>query len=191
MTLGSGGGHSDKKDYLRENTGTLLYRYLDTDGDGTGTKSANGNYSAGGAGATEFFIQPPANTLYVLHRMIIHIHDSTAFSAEKYGALAALANGISVTVDQISPAVELVDLTDGIPIKSNAEWGQVCFDVDLASYGQGDVYLNARWTFSKAGQPVVINENQKLAVTLNDDLTGLVDHYFMVQGYSVPNKIKV
>ena len=188
MTLGMPKKHGEATDYLRSNSGTLLYRYLDTNGDGTGTKSAVGDYSGT---ADDFYIQPPANTLYVLERMIIHIHDSSAFSAEKYGALAALTNGILVKVKQVSPAVDLVDLTDGIPVKSNAVWGQVCFDADLADYGQGDVYLNIRWTFAKAGQPIVINENQQLAVTLNDDLTGLVDHHFMVQGYSVPNKIKV
>ena len=186
--MGSGGGHSDKKDYLKENSGTLLYQYLDVDGDGTGVFNAVGNYAAA---AEDFYIQPPVDTLYVIHRMIIHIHDGAAFSAEKYGALAVLTNGVSVTVKQVSPAVDLVDLTAREPIVSNAEWGALCFDVDLASYGQGDVYLNVRWTFSKAGQPIVLNDNQRLAVTVNDDLTGLIGHKFMVQGYIVHSKVKV
>ena len=42
-----------------------------------------------------------------------------------------------------------------------------------------------RWTFAKSGAPIRLDgaKNARLEVLLNDDLTGLVDHHFVVQGY--------
>jgi hypothetical protein len=188
MTLGSGGGHSDKKDYLKANSDTLLFRYLDTNGNGTGTKAALGDYESA---AEEFYIQPPVDTLYVIHRMIVHIEDGTQFAAGKYGAMDALTNGVSIKIKQLSPAIDLIDMCDGITIKTNAGWGAVCFDAEDSDYGTGATFLNVRWTYAKSGQPLVINENQKFVVGLNDDMSDLIAHTFMVQGYIVPNKVKV
>lgn len=159
-----------------------IYRFLDTNGNGTGTKNAVGDYSVA---AEEFHIQPPVSLRYSLYRMIVCIEDTAGMRAEYYGDLAsALTNGIKVSVDD-GAATELCDLTDGDPVKSNAGWGRHCFDVDVKTWGAGNELLLVRWTFSKAGAPVFLQEGHRLIVTLNDDLTGLVSHNFMVQGYVV------
>ena len=157
-----------------------FFRYLDTDFDGTGTKVANGDYS----GAVESFgIQPAATDVFLVERLIVCVEDTTSMQAQEYGNLgAALTNGVVVyktvngTLDQ--------DLTDGIPIKTNAAWGALCYDADVKSWGAGDEMLLVRWTFGKAGLPLYLNgyDLEALEVRLNDNLTGLINHTFMAQG---------
>lgn len=154
-----------------------IYRYLDTAGNGTGTKNAIGDYST----PDEFYISGPSSGRMVLERMIIHVRDGSGFSAEKYGGLTALTNGLSVAVVTEG---ETVDLTDGVPVKTNAAWGRLCYDLAFHITGAGDDFMSVRWTFSRSGKPIVLKSaTDKLGVTLNDDMTGLVEHYFMVQGY--------
>ena len=156
-----------------------VYRYLDTVGDGTGTKNANGNYSST---AQDFRINAPTQGMYCLERMIVHIRDAANMSADEYGNLnSALTNGVTVAVyndDTLD-----CDLVDGLPIKANADWGRVCYDSEPLSYGSGDDFIRVRWTFAKAGQPIYLFDDWNLRVELNDSFTGLVEHYFMVQGF--------
>lgn len=155
-----------------------IYRFLDTAGNGTGTKNANTNTSVA---ADDFYISGPTSGRITLVRMIISIRDDFGFSAEKYGALAELTNGVGVSVTSDGTTT---DLLDGVKVKTNEGWGRQCFDVDINTTGTGDDYLVARWTFAAAGKPLVLSSaTDKLVVTTNDDLTGLVEHYFMVQGY--------
>jgi len=160
---------------------TPIYRYLDTNGNGTGTKNAIGDYSVA---ATSFFIQPAAGEIFRLQRMIVNVHDSQKLKAEEYGNLTALPRGIIVRISDSSGVIQ--ELTDGIPIKTNGEWGALCFDAELysAAAGNGD-YLRVRWTFANAGYPIRLdgNNGEKLEVVLNDDFTGIVHQYFHVQGY--------
>ena len=158
-----------------------LFRLLDTNGDGTGTKNANGNYSGA---ADDFYIQPPAGETYVLYRMLVFIEDGTsAFSADNYGGTAsALTTGVKVLVTDSSDTT-IVDLLDNVPVKSNAQWNALCYDAQFVSYGTGNKYLVVRWTFERSGVPIVLTDQQKLKVTVNDDLSGLDTHHFRVQGF--------
>ena len=167
---------------LYPNSTALIYRYLDTKGDGTGTKNANGDYST----PDIFYIAPDLKDM-VLHRLIVLIEDGANMRAEHYGTLgAALTNGVVVRVSD--PSGVLVDLTDESPIKTNAGWGALCYDVDVKAWGAGNDLLLVRWTFAKAGIPLVLDAKagHKLEVVLSDDLQGLVRHYFMVQGWELP-----
>ena len=158
---------------------SLLFRFLDTNGDGTGTKNANGSYAAG----VEFYIQPPSWECYRLERMIVSITDGGPLSADKYGGLgAALTNGVEVYTANASGT--LVDMTDAVPITTNAAWARQCYDLDADTFGSGDDYVSVRWTFSKAGYPVVLDgsKSERFVVKLNDDLTGITSQYFQVQG---------
>jgi hypothetical protein len=159
---------------------TLFSRFADTNGNGTGTKNANGDYSSS---AEVFYLQPPAGVAYRVHRMIVSLEDTTGMTAQEYGNLAAaLGNGVEIMVKDDSGTV--ADLTDGIPVKTNAQWGRMCYDVDVKTWGQGDELLVARWTFAKSGAAIVLNGNHngRIEVLLNDDLRGLISHYFLVQG---------
>ncbi|MCU7840858.1 MAG: hypothetical protein KZQ94_15950 [Candidatus Thiodiazotropha sp. (ex Troendleina suluensis)] len=157
----------------------LIYRYLDTNGDGTGTKNAVGNYTT----ETEFFIAPGLAYQYGLHRMIVSIQDASGSSAAEYGNIgSALTNGIKISVIDSSDN-ELLDLTDGLPIKTNAEWAAACYDDTLNTWGQGNELFAIRWTFTKdSGDPLLIKPGNRFSVVLNDDLTGLVSHKFFVRG---------
>lgn len=160
-----------------------IFRYLDTIGDGSGTKRAIGDYSVG---ATQFghnAVGGAATGRVDIHRLMVFIRDSGNFRADTYGALPTLTNGIEIEVQDRQGKV-LVDLTDGVPIKSNAQWSRVCFDSLLQNYGAapGDSYVSVRWTFTRSGSPLALKSGDRFIVKLNDDLTGLIDHTFMVQG---------
>jgi hypothetical protein len=165
---------------------TPLYRYLDTDGDGTGTNNANGDYRAvpDGTGEEIFFIQPAPGEIFRIERMIVSVRDSAGFRADKYGDISGgLSTGIEIRVQ--SDGGTIVSLTNGINIKTNGDWAGVCYDANLYKEGSGDDYLAVRWTFSRAGYPLrlVGDDNERLEIVLNDNLSGLVHHYFQVQGY--------
>lgn len=157
-----------------------FFRFLDTAGDGTGTKNAIGNYSAA---VTNFYIQPPAGSIYVISRIIAHIADTGGLDAGSYGNGITLTNGVDIeTADGTGT---IIGITDGIPIKTNGEWARYCYDVQYTSFGTGLNYLNVRWSFFKTGSYIRIDgsKNELLKVILNDDFTDLDEHYFMVQGY--------
>lgn len=158
----------------------LFSRYADTNGDGSGTKNANGDYSGT---ADIFYIQPPAGTVFRAHRMLVSLEDTSAMTAEEYGNLgAALTNGIQARVQNDSGTI--ADLTDGVPVKTNAHWARVCYDADVKTWSNGDELLAARWTFAKSGAAIVLDGtlNQRLEILLNDDFRGLISQYFLIQG---------
>lgn len=160
---------------------TPIYRYLDVNGDGSGNENVNGNYSS----AEEiFYIQPPAGQVFRIERMIVNLRDGSGFRADKYGKINnGLVNGIELRIQNDEGTV--VNLTNGINIKTNGDWAGVCYDATLYKEGSGDDYLAVRWTFSRAGYPLrlVGDNNERLELVVNDDLSDLTHHYFQVQGY--------
>jgi hypothetical protein len=164
-------------------TAADIYRFLDTVGDGSGSKNANGNYASA---AEEFLIQPGEKEYFKIERMIIQVRDSGAFDAGRYGNNITLTNGIVVQKKDANGVV--TNITDNMPIQINADWGRVCFDVSLLSFGTGDDSLVVRWIFSKNGAPIHLDgdKGEYLAVILNDDLSGLNGHYFYVGGQIGP-----
>ena len=166
------------------NAGSSIYQFLSANGDGTGTYNWVGDYeddlpTSSTAQAT--FVCPP-NYIATLHRMMVTIADNGVVTPATYGALAELTNGVHLVVYDDDDS-ELLHLDAQHPIKTNMDWASFCFDVDINSQGAGnDSYVNARWTFAKSGQPVVLKAGQYLSVNLEDDFTGLDHHHFMVQG---------
>jgi hypothetical protein len=157
----------------------IFSRFLDSIGDGSGTKSFIGNSSG-----SEARIVPSAGQVLVVQRLLVHIEDAGPFNADNYGGLAgALGTGHLIKIYRAGAAH--TDLTDGVEIQANADWGKYCFDVTNQNFGAGNDFLQARWTFSKSGRPITLNgdNDDSLRVLLQDDFTGLVDHSFMVQGY--------
>lgn len=157
-----------------------ILRYLDTAGDGSGTKIAIGNYAT----ATQFFIAPPAGEIYNIHRLLIHLEDSM-IDADAYGATAAgaLSNGVIVQMRRGDTEV-LEDFTDGVPIKTSAQWARIMFDAESKDWGSGDVFMTARLSFNKFGGPLKLygDKGDRLTVILEDDMRHLIDHTFMAQG---------
>lgn len=148
------------------------------------THNAIGNY----AGAVEQFTWAPGNNFRALiHRMIVLVEDAGAFDANKYGNGIVLTNGISVYVRDGDDAV-VANLTPTIaPVKTNAEWGALCFDVDVKEWGTGNEILLVRWTFERAGIALLLDgdEGHYISVELNDTYVNLVQHRFLIQGYYI------
>lgn len=160
-----------------------FYRYLSTDGATTGTKNAVGDYSGVGVGPTDFYITAE-NPMFV-HRMILQIEDTKGMTPTEYGNTGSpLANGWEIKVKDADDVV-LIDITDGVPIKDNAGVGRLGFNVELHSWTSNAVngVFLARFTFSRAGSTIDLRTGDKLVITLSDDMTGLVSHYFNVQGH--------
>ena len=155
---------------------TLFTKYARNSG---GSATANGNYSVT---PDDFFVEVPTNeTKLICTRMIVYIEDAGTSKAETYGALTALTNGIEVI---LSRGVIETDLSDGVHVKSNAQWGRLCYDVDVKNWGNGNEAVVVRWTFSKSGTDLALAPGDKLIIRLSDNLTGLIDHTFLIQGYS-------
>jgi len=160
----------------------MIFQYLDTVGNGTGTTIAIGDYSTV---AQDFKLTAQAGFNSHLSRMIVHIRDSGAFSAEKYGAVATLTNGIEILVID-SEGATILDLSSGDEITSVAHWERHAHDLAYNEIGAGDKFYSVRWTFTKAGFPICLKPGQSFVARLSDDLTGLIDHAFFMQGYQVP-----
>jgi len=156
-----------------------VYRFLDTSGTGAGTKNAASDYTAG----EEFYYTAPKAV--DIHRMVIYISDTAGATQAEYGNLgSALTNGYNIVVKDAAAAT-VKDLTDGVPIKTNADLGRYCYDVRLQSWATSPVNESviSRWTFAKAGYPLCLPIGYSLSITFNDNLAGLLEHYFMIQGY--------
>ena len=161
-----------------------LFQFLTEAGDGTGAENAIGDYSGGGLGEAQFHIVPPASTIYEIHTMIITVEDS-AIAAAKYGNLTALTNGISVQKRQGDTTVE-IDITNGRPIKRNADWGTFSFNADVKSWGVGNEFLLVCWNFDLTGARLRLDGDaaERLTVVLNDNFTGVDSHLFFVHGHT-------
>ncbi len=146
-----------------------------TDGD----RNANGDHSSVDM---DYFFEATEGVARI-HRMIVFIGDTGTVGVDKYGALSALTNGIKV--EHKRDGVIVRDLLDGVPVKQNMDWQRYCFDVVILDKGAtGNAgFVSARWTFAKSGYPIRLIQNDRFCVTIRDDLSGLTDHYFSLQGY--------
>jgi hypothetical protein len=117
-----------------------------------------------------------------LERMLVYVEDNGTFDSDKYGNGLVLTTGVGVAIKTAADVIRL-DLLDGEPIKTIGEWAAMCYDVDHQDYGVGNEYAAVRWTFARAGKPLRIRRGERLVVTINDDLSTLVAHWFQVQGH--------
>ena len=162
----------------------IISRTLDTVGDGSGLGNANGNYLIT---PQDFKIAPAAGEIFAIHRCIITIQDVGTFEAANYGGKAPsapLVNGIILEVRNASGL--LYPLTAG-PVTVNQQWFWHCFDAHMYEFPNQAGSMTMRWTFAKSGRPVVLkgDDGEYLRAEMNDDLTFLTGHFFLVQGYYV------
>jgi len=117
----------------------------------------------------------------VLSRLLVHIEDNGAITADDYGALATLSSGLRIqkTIGGIT-----YNLDGGLPITGNTHWARLAFDMKEHVFGSGNNFVTARWTFGATGIPMILQGADVLFVTVNDDLTTLVEHTMLVQGYT-------
>lgn len=129
-----------------------IYQLLSTNGDGTGTANANGDYSST---PTSFKISSDEIERVEIWRMLVGIQDTGAFDAAKYGNGVTLTNGIKLRLmDKLDQVIETYTPE---PIKSNGGWAFLCHDFNHLAMGTGDEIGTVRWTFTKSGQPIIID----------------------------------
>ncbi len=162
-----------------------IYQFLATTGKSASTAGTEAiyNYStATGTSGETFLIKPPSGEAYRINRMFVHVQDTGAFAAEEYGSTSALVKGVQVRVQ--SDTGTILDLTD-VTVKTNAQWARHCYDVRVDTYGSGDEFLTCRWSFWKNGYPIRLDgdNNERLEVYMQDDMTDLVAQNFFVCGY--------
>ena len=166
----------------------LISRHLTTTGLTTGTESI----LMADAVPVTYSIKPTGSEVMEITRMLPWIRDNGAFSAEKYGNIAAgivpgIQLGVYGTKDGVADTL-LYELTDTHhPITNNADWAQYCYDANVLAWGSGDQMLTARWTFAKSGKPMYLSasKGQYLAAVCAGTCSTLVEHHILVQGYYI------
>lgn len=144
--------------------------------DSEGNRNANVN---GSAEPAIFEYTAPEDHVDI-SRLIVTIVDEGKFQTAYYGNRISLTNGIKV---EIVDNGNLLDLLDGETIKTNVGWASLCHDFTYFDIGIGNNMATMRWTFAKAKYPLILFKGQTFRVTIQDDLTGLVEHFFQIQGY--------
>ncbi|MCK5610913.1 hypothetical protein KAR91_54065 [Candidatus Pacearchaeota archaeon] len=160
-------------------------RYADTVGNGTGTKNAAA--LDGSSTPAILRIAPGPGEIFKITRLIPTVEDTGNLDSGGYGNGSALTNGIEVFVKRFvgeAGVTTLWDVTDGIPIKTNAAWKTLCFDENLSTYGLGNQLVAWRYSFfyDNDGDPLILSGDNKeeLQIVFNDLMTFLVNHYFRI-----------
>jgi len=153
----------------------IFSRFLSSDGTTSGTKNM-------ATTADEYYIRDANNTL-AIERMIVSYEDSGGGTVAEYGNIgAALATGILVQTKRRDGTTVLNNLTDDVPITVNGDWARFCYDYQQIGHGSGNDIFAVRWTFSKAGEPIILEPGQRLSMVIQDSLALLDNHYALVQG---------
>ena len=144
------------------------------------------NAAGTASGSTNFFISCPADTELLLHRALICIADEKGMEDTEYGSLgSSLSAGIELKVLSSDGTTVLADLT-AKPIKTNLDWQQVCYDVEISNFtNTTNAAIKARWTFSKGGNPIYLQPGQKLNVAVKDNLSNLIRQSILIQGHKL------
>lgn len=135
--------------------------------------NANSNYSGS---VTDFkYVANENNTK--ITRMIVFIRDTGGgIDVTKYGNITGGLNiGIKTYIKPSGQAK--IYLHSDLPIMSNGNWGAICYDSEIR-----DTIVSVRWTFNKSGTSLILQNQDEFGVELNDDLSGLNEHYFLIQG---------
>ncbi len=158
--------------------GNYVSEFLSDDG-GT-TKSYIGDYSGGSATVLKYTATQPT----VICRLIGIIDDAANPEPGEYGAIAALTNGISLAQFDSADTVLQRMVPASHPIKRNSDWATFCYDFTMEGTLSTNSLLAFRWTFGKA-KNLLLLDGDYIGLGLNDDLTGLTEHQFIVQGYKL------
>jgi hypothetical protein len=165
-----------------------IYQFMDTVGDGSGEVNLIGDFF----GTTEHVLYTAERSTLIEQLIVTLVTDmgtGTGLRPQDYGNIdGGLPTGweLEVVDDQ---DVVILDLTAGIPIKTNSDLGRVCFpDIERINWGAPPItqeVLFARWNFRASGQAILLEEGHQLRISLHDTFVVLLQHYFNVQGHQV------
>jgi len=121
------------------------------------------------------------NRYSFIYRLIVYVEDA-GIRAALYGGISALTNGIKVEVIEADGTTVKLDLLDSDTVNSNGEWASVCYDVAFHTFPSGHDAMAVRWTFPRAGSPLILGPGEIFRVTIQDNLTALTKQHFFVEG---------
>lgn len=125
--------------------------------------------------------QVPSGKSARLERLLGSIMDTT-ISNDKFGAVdLSLGTGLEIKIFESDGTTEVYDLLDGEPIKTIADWA--CHVGVDAPVSRANDMVPIRWSFYKAGAPIVLDNQRIFRAIVNDDLTGLVMFRLHLQGW--------
>ena len=131
----------------------------------------------------DYYIEALDGECLACARAIVQVIAATDISTGEYGDQTALTNGIQVFYKRSGVTL---DVTNGLPVKTNEHWGRWCYDSRPAVIGptQNSPSWSSRWSFTKYGHPygVVLEEGDQLGLRIRDNLTGLSEHTVIIQG---------
>ncbi len=170
--------------------------YISTELNNGSTSIGNGNYSGS---SSDFVYQVPEGKIAAIARVVITITCDTTILPGKYGDGNALTNGIVPKILDSNDNLVRYLISNTVSssvgestgyIKKNIDWSAVCYDFKIipdSGVSAADLAL-FRWTFARAGTPIILSNQEKICFTLNDDFTGLSDHRFTLQGLEAPDQ---
>lgn len=130
-----------------------------------------------------FFIAPPTSLVYKVRRLSVFIRDSQVRSS-RYGNINPndIVNGVSLQFQTNlgGPLVLIRDMLDGYRIKTTSEWAFFCETAERQAWGGGDDTFAAHFESTSDAPGFLLRGQraQSIAVVLNDDFSGLVQHHF-------------
>ncbi len=159
---------------------TVFARFLTDDGTESGDHKAAGDYSGP---PKRFWIetQGEERSLHVAS-LLFQIQDASVTRSGDYGGMNALGTGLTLDVRDAAWVVKR-ELIGGLKIKTNGHFMRHTYDVRDVDFGAGREFLLARFSFCVCDHTVVLEQGERLTVTLNDDFSQLDGHTFLAQGY--------
>ena len=154
---------------------------------GSTVRAAISNMNVDGSTTAQSFKIGPIGAISVdVTRFMGYIQSSTAMDDGSFGDQAALTRGVILRKydDSLGCFIQIWN------IKSNGEFGLLCYDTDYtikppAGTSHGFRFRNTYAGQSKHGVTIRLDEDDYLEVLIQDDLTGLEIFNIMFQGHLV------
>ena len=157
---------------------SILLRDMTLDGSPAGNPNANVD---GSVTPVKFYITPSANQDIEVVQVGIEVSDSGNPGLDDYGNIAGpLLNGIQFFVE-----VDGVEVNVFNPLTSNRELINLGPVVERAAFSGSTVvnlYSFNAWQHAKSGLMIRGDRNEKFGVKINDNLSSLIAHTFVVKG---------
>jgi len=161
----------------------VVERFFDTNGDGSGITDGAVDYSGG---AQEFYIQPPSTDTWRFNKLIMYASDTTLGASTLFINQTALTNGLTFRRWDGSAATNYT-----AAVKTN---NLIFTEFDITEVkrfnftsGFTEEFVIATLFLQRSTQWLDFDgsANERLSVTLNDDLSTLLSLRFFAEGYSL------
>jgi hypothetical protein len=157
-----------------------FYRSFTTDGIGGGSIDGIGDFSVT---PRVLKVNCRAGERLLCGVLLVHVQDAGVLDPAKYGALAALTNGIIIGIHD-ADGVETMRITQD-PILHFGDWQHIGRTTQYAA-AAGDVSIQCQIAAGGVLGNFKLYPGMSYRVTLNDNLTGLTAHDFILCGTRVP-----